>query len=80
MAAPKVPRCSGTIKSFDARSGIGYIRPDDAAAEDVFFHVSAVASVNDPCRGDRVTFAIGAGKRGRSQAISILLLKEDEAA
>jgi CspA family cold shock protein len=59
---------TGAIKLFNADRGFGFIKPDDAGP-DVFFHVSALETLQHPQPGQRVSFEMGVDKRnGREKA------------
>jgi cold shock protein len=55
------PRETGTVKSFDAQKGFGYIIPDSENSA-IFVHVTGLAvSIK---AGDRVEFETEIGPRG----------------
>lgn len=62
---------TGTIKTYKADKGFGFIQPDDGAA-DVFFHVTKVHRNSvPPAVGDRVEFEIGAKLRDGKAAPAV---------
>ena len=61
----------GTIKLVTTR-GFGFIRPD-TGGDDVFFHVTAVATQEPEFRsGERVIYNLSLNKRnGRTKAVGV---------
>lgn len=63
---------TGTVASFDANSGFGYITPDDGGA-DLFVDFTAIVDADRGLRkGEYVSFEIGRGSMGL-QATSVRL-------
>jgi len=64
----------GTVKWFNAQKGYGFIQPDDGS-KDVFVHISAVerAGLGGLNEGQKVTFEIEQGQRGKSSAVNLTL-------
>ena len=60
-------RRTGTVKRFDTNRGFGFITPD-GGGDDVFVHLSQVASGKVLREGQRVSFVMGIGSKGRPQA------------
>jgi cold shock protein len=60
---------SGTVKSFDAARGFGFIVPDDGG-HDVFVHISAVkrAGIGELLEGASVTFDLILNHHGKPVA------------
>ncbi len=56
-----LPRLEGTVRRFDTERGFGFIS-STGAAEDVFFHSSAVTG--EVRQGDTVEFRLGHGQKG----------------
>lgn len=56
-----LPQLEGTVRRFDAERGFGFIS-STGAAEDVFFHTSAVTG--EVRQGDTVEFRLGQGQKG----------------
>jgi CspA family cold shock protein len=54
----------GTVKWFSDQKGYGFIEQDDG--EDIFVHHSEIQGTGFKTlsEGDRVTFEVGAGKKG----------------
>jgi CspA family cold shock protein len=75
MAAPALARHCGTIKNFDSKRGFGFIEPDDHGA-DIFVHITNIVSEEEPRRGERCTYATGAGRDDRPIAISVVLSED----
>lgn len=65
-------RRTGTVKWFDAGKRFGFIKPEDGEA-DIFVHLSQVASGQALLAGQRVSFVMGAGPKGRPQAQDVKL-------
>src|SRR5450759_2565304 len=65
---------SGTVKWFNAQKGYGFIQPDDGS-KDVFVHISAVERAGKTTlpEGQKVSFEIEEGQRGKSSAINLEL-------
>lgn len=65
---------NGTIKSFLADKGFGFIKPANGS-DDMFFHSSAVegGELADLVRGRPVTYEVG-DKRGKPQAMKVAVL------
>ena len=65
----------GTIKNVKERGDFGFIAPDEGGG-DVFIHVSAVAhlGIKSLVDGWRVSFDIGPGKAGKTQAVNVAML------
>ena len=57
-----LPQMEGTVRRFDTERGFGFIS-STGAAEDVFFHSSAVSG-DDVRQGDTVEFRLGQGQKG----------------
>lgn len=64
----------GTVKWFNAQKGYGFIQPDDGS-KDVFVHISAVerAGLGGLNEGQKVSFEIEQGQRGKSSAVNLTL-------
>jgi cold shock protein len=62
----------GTIKWFNPQKGFGFILPEDGGA-DVFVHISAVeqAGLATLSEGQKVSFDVGADRRGKTSAINL---------
>ena len=61
----------GTVKLFNPDRGYGFIKPD-AAAADVFFHVSDVAEQAALLPGQRVQYDMGVDKKtGKGKAVQV---------
>jgi cold shock protein len=62
---------TGTVASYNASSGYGFVTPDDGG-KDVFCHASVVQrSSRDRLReGDRITFEIGLDPRSGKRNVS----------
>jgi cold shock CspA family protein len=60
-------RRTGTVRRFDPERRFGFIEPDDGG-KDVFVHLSQVAGRQALREGQRVSFVMGTGPRGRPQA------------
>jgi CspA family cold shock protein len=63
---------AGTVKWFNAQKGFGFIQPDDGS-KDVFVHISAVerAGLSGLSEGQKVSFDLERGERGRTSAINL---------
>jgi CspA family cold shock protein len=62
----------GTVKWFDPNKGYGFIQPD-GGSKDIFVHKSEVESsgLGTLRDGQRVSFEIERGERGRSSATNL---------
>jgi cold shock protein len=62
----------GTVKWFNSQKGYGFIQPDDGA-QDVFVHISAVerSGIGNLHEGQKVTFDLERGERGRTSAVNL---------
>jgi CspA family cold shock protein len=61
----------GTVKWFSAEKGYGFITPDEG--EDLFVHFSEIQSdgFKSLKEGERVTFEVTTGNRGKQQAAKV---------
>ena len=63
---------TGTVKWFNGQKGFGFIQPNDGG-NDVFVHISAVerAGLSGLAEGQKVSFEVTAGNKGKKQASNI---------
>ena len=63
---------TGTVKWFNDAKGYGFITPDDGS-EDLFAHFSAIqmGGFKTLKEGQKVSFDITAGNKGKQQASNI---------
>lgn len=63
---------NGTVKWFNSQKGFGFIEPEDGS-KDVFVHISAVerAGMGNLHEGQRVSFELEQGQRGRTSAVNL---------
>lgn len=63
---------TGTVKWFNDSKGFGFITPDEGG-EDLFAHFSAInmAGFKTLKEGQKVSFEITAGNKGKKQASNI---------
>ena len=68
-------RINGIVKKFFPEKGYGFIGVK--GADDVFVHQTALkeARIETLQKGDQVSFIVGSGDRGKSQAVKIILDK-----
>jgi len=65
---------TGTIKFFNDDKGFGFITPENGG-QDVFVHVSALASGSSLREGDKVSFEVGQDRKtGKSKAENVSVL------
>ena len=59
---------NGTVKSFNAVKGFGFIAPDEGG-KDIFVHASALeaAGIRGLNEGDRVSFELEDDRKGRGK-------------
>ena len=64
----------GTVKWFNAQKGYGFIQPDDGS-KDIFVHISAVERAGKTTlpEGQKLTFDIEDGQRGKTSAVNLTL-------
>jgi CspA family cold shock protein len=60
----------GRVKTFFDDRGFGFIDRDDGA-DNLFFHINAVANADIVPRGARVSFQIETGRNGKLQAQNV---------
>lgn len=67
---------TGTIARPLHEKGFGFIRPD-GGGDDVFLHVRSLAAGDEAqlVPGARVSYEMGQGQRGRTQAVNIRILE-----
>jgi CspA family cold shock protein len=67
---------TGTVKWFNDAKGFGFIKPDDGG-EDLFAHFSGInmPGFKTLQEGQRVTFDVTDGNRGKKQASNIQAAK-----
>jgi cold shock protein len=65
---------NGTVKWFNAQKGFGFIQPDDGS-KDVFVHISAVERAGRTTlpEGQKLSYDIEEGQRGKSSAVNLQL-------
>ena len=63
---------TGIVKWFNEQKGYGFIQPDNGA-KDIFVHISAVerAGLRTLKEGQKVSFEVTAGNKGKTQASNI---------
>ena len=63
---------TGVVRSFNAKSGYGFIRPDDGS-KDVFVHSGAVkrAGLQPLCANQRLSYAVRSELDGRKSAVDL---------
>jgi len=68
---------TGTVVSYNADNGWGFIRPDDGDRQDLFVHISDLRDCAgaDLVSGTRVTFEIRYNKqRSKYRAVQVRLI------
>jgi cold shock protein len=66
------PMATGTVKWFNSQKGFGFIQPEDGSA-DVFVHISALqrAGLSNLAEGQRISFDIERGQKGKFSAVNL---------
>jgi CspA family cold shock protein len=64
----------GTIIAWFDVKGYGWVTRDDGEP-DIFLHVSDVAGDFEPQKDDRISFTIGADRKGRPSAVKATILE-----
>lgn len=63
----------GELIEWNDERGFGFIRPDDGSPR-LFVHISQIARIaTRPRTGDRVSYAVGPGRDGKSAAIGVTI-------
>src|SRR5690606_38324504 len=62
-------RRSGELVQWNNKGGYGFVRDD--AGRDYYVHISKVAAGSRPRIGDRLSFEIATGRKGRPSAIDV---------
>jgi cold shock CspA family protein len=65
-------RLKGTVKSFDAAKGLGFITPEDGS-DDLVVHQSDLKS-GDIKEGESVDFLLSSGDDGHAKAVDVTAL------
>jgi len=68
------PAQVGTVRSYNAEKGYGFLTPDAEGAQDVFVHVTAIAGRQPLAIGAKVTFRVGEDRDHRPCAVDVALL------
>jgi CspA family cold shock protein len=71
LLAESVDRRRGTVKWFNKGKGYGFIQPD-GGGKDFFVHISQTPDQQGLREKQRVSFVVGKGPKGRSQAQDVL--------
>lgn len=68
-------KTNGTVKWFNKDKGYGFIAPD-GGGKDVFVHITALdrAGLKGLKDGQRVAFAIQPDRKGKTEAVDIVVL------
>jgi len=63
---------TGVVRSFNAKSGYGFIRPDDGS-RDIFVHSGSVkrAGLQPLCANQRLSYAVRSELDGRRSAVDL---------
>jgi len=66
---------TGTVRSFDAKRGFGFIRPDDGS-RDVFVHFGTVkrAGLATLCANQKLSYELRSELDGRKSAVELKAL------
>lgn len=64
-------RKSGELVQWDNKGGYGFAR--DETGRDYYVHISSVTPGSRPKLGDKVSFAVGKGRKGRPAAIDVTI-------
>jgi cold shock CspA family protein len=63
----------GIVRSFDGRTGYGFIL-SDSGNDNIFLHATDMVDHRDPYRGARVEFHIGVGLDRRRRATQVRII------
>jgi len=66
-------RKSGELVQWNNKGGYGFARDD--AGRDYYVHISSVLPGGRPKLGDKVTFEIGKGRKGRPAAVDVSVIE-----
>ncbi len=61
---------TGTVKWFNSQKGYGFIQPT-SGGNDVFVHISAVERMDGLQEGQKLSFELEQGQRGRVSAVNL---------
>lgn len=64
-------RKSGELVQWNNKGGYGFARDD--AGRDYYVHISSVTPGGRPKLGDKVSFAVGKGRKGRPAAVDVTI-------
>jgi cold shock protein len=67
-------KLKGTVTTWFDQKGYGWVTRDDGAP-DIFLHVSDAAGDFEPRKDDRISFTIGADRKGRPAAVKATILE-----
>jgi cold shock CspA family protein len=66
---------NGRVSFFDSRKGFGFIVPDSGNGPSIFVHVTSTVDGQPLVVGDRVTFLVRNGRRGKPEATGVRVLE-----
>jgi cold shock CspA family protein len=67
-------RIKGTVKSFDATKGMGFITPEDGSGDLAVYQSDLKSGTGSIKEGDSVEFLVSSGDDGEAKAVDVTAL------